>query len=40
MAAQDEWNFAALDDEYYNLNGGPWAGLNGFANGDDLGEHW
>jgi hypothetical protein len=39
MAEQD-WNFAVLDDEYNNLNGGPWAGLNGFANADDLGDHW
>lgn len=42
MAAQD-WNFAVLDDEYNQLNGGPWAGLNGFANAQDLedvGAHW
>ena len=42
MAAPD-WNFAALDDEYNHLNGGPWAGLNGFANAEDLedlGAHW
>lgn len=42
MAAQD-WNFAVLDDEYNQLNGGPWAGLNGFANAEDLedaGVHW
>jgi hypothetical protein len=39
MAEQD-WGFAVLDDEDNNLNGGPWAGLNGFANTDDLGDHW
>jgi hypothetical protein len=38
-----DWNFAVLDDEYNHLNGGPWAGLNGFANAEDLedvGAHW
>lgn len=39
MAAQD-WDFASLDEEYNHLNGGMWAGLNGFANADGLGEHW
>ena len=38
-----DWNFAVLDDEYNHLNGGPWAGLNSFANAEDLedvGAHW
>jgi hypothetical protein len=39
MAGQN-WDFAALDDEYNRLNGGPWAGLNGFTNVEDLGDNW